>query len=50
MASLAVNLIEVVLDLDLVTVVASTDARPGAAGAAVYLHLSPPYIALAVGQ
>ena len=43
------QLIEVVPDLDLVTVVASTDA-PGAAGAQVYLDLVSSYIAPAIGQ
>ena len=43
------QLIEVVPDLDLVVVVASTDA-PGAAGAQVYLDLVSSYIAPAVGQ
>ena len=43
------QLIEVVPDLDLVVVVASTDA-PGAAGADLYLDLVSSYIAPAVGQ
>ncbi len=43
------QLIEVVPDLDLVTVVASTDA-PGAAGPEVYLDLVSSYIAPAIGQ
>jgi CubicO group peptidase (beta-lactamase class C family) len=43
------QLIEVVPDLDLVTVVASTDA-PGAAGAEVYLDLVSSYIAPAIGR
>lgn len=43
------QLIEVVPDLDLVTVVASTNA-PGAAGPAVYLHLVSSYIAPAIGR
>ena len=43
------QLIEVVPDLDLVTVVASTDA-PGAAGAQVYLDLVSSYIAPAIGR
>jgi hypothetical protein len=43
------QLIEVVPDLDLVAVVASTDAI-GAAGAEVYLDLVSSYIAPAVGR
>ena len=43
------QLIEVVPDLDLVTIVASTDA-PGAAGAQVYLDLVSSYIAPAIGR
>jgi CubicO group peptidase (beta-lactamase class C family) len=43
------QLIEVVPDLNLVTVVASTDA-PGAAGAQVYLDLVSSYIAPAIGR
>ena len=43
------QLIEVVPDLTLVTVVASTDA-PGAAGAQVYLDLVSSYIAPAIGR
>jgi CubicO group peptidase (beta-lactamase class C family) len=43
------QLIEVVPDLDLVAVVASTDA-PGAAGSDVYLDLVSSYIAPAIGR
>jgi CubicO group peptidase (beta-lactamase class C family) len=43
------QLIEVVPDLDLVAVVASTDG-PGAAGAQVYLDLVSSYIAPAIGK
>jgi CubicO group peptidase (beta-lactamase class C family) len=43
------QLIEVVPDLDLVAVVASTDG-PGAAGAQVYLDLVSSYIAPAIGR
>jgi CubicO group peptidase (beta-lactamase class C family) len=43
------QLIEVVPDLDLVAVVASTDA-PGAAGAQVYLDLVSSYVAPAIGR